>query len=371
MKWFLSLVCLGLSLVVYGQNELKISGVVKDAASGEPMPFADVFFANTFQGVNTNTLGQFELKVESEGVYQLVIRFVGYITHTQTIEVGDEPLQPLEILLYEEVTNLGSFTVIAKNDRQWREYFNQFQEIFIGTSTNATKCDILNKHDIDFYFDSENDVLYAYADEPLRIKNDALGYYINYYLEKFLLDKKSNLSLNLGYNTFESMDASSDRKRKVWEQNRDKAYNGSIWHFFSTLHQNTLEDEGFIIQHVPFVDGKEFRLNPKQVNLADFVITSPNGSTKRLTFKDYLRITYTKEDADRNFQRVEKDDRGVFPVVRTIRSEVSLITMLEGSSYIEFEENGFIRNPLSFLREGYWGFEKVADMVPMNYKPKQ
>lgn len=371
MKWFLSLVCLILSCVVYGQNELKISGVVKDAASGEPMPFADVFFANTFQGVNTNISGQFELKVERKGVYQLVVRFVGYVTHTQTIEVGDEPLKPLEIQLHEEVTNLGSFTVIAKNDRQWKEYFNQFQEIFIGTSTNASECEILNKHDIDFYFDSENNVLYAYADEPLRIKNDALGYYINYYLEKFLLDKKNNLSLNLGYNTFENMESNSDRKRKSWEQNRDRAYLGSIWHFFSALHKNILEEEGFMVQHVPFVDGKDFRLNPKQVNLADFVIGSPNSGTKSLTFRDYLRITYTKEDADQNFQRVEEDKRGVISIMRTNRTEVSLITMLEGNPYIEFEENGFIRNPLSFLREGYWGFEKVADMVPMNYKPKQ
>lgn len=370
MKLIFSCALVILSVAAYGQSELKITGVVKDAITREPLPFADVFFANTFQGVNTSLTGQFEIKIESKGVYQLVVRFVGYVTHTETIEVGDEPLQPLEIFLSEEVTNLGSFTVVAKNKRQWKEYFEEFEEIFIGTSTNATKCEILNKYDLDFYYDSLNNVLYAYADKPLRIKNDALGYYVNYYLEQFLIDKKNNLSLNLGYNTFETMNARSDRKDRVWQENRDKAYKGSVWHFFSALHRNILEQEGFVTQHVPLVDGKDFRLNPKKINLGDFVITSPNGTTKRLAFNDYLRITYTKEDADTNYNRQE-DNKGNIKIVRFTKLQVSLMTMLEGSLYIEFEENGFIRNPLSFLREGYWGFEKVAEMVPMNYKPRQ
>jgi hypothetical protein len=51
--------------------------------------------------------------------------------------------------------------------------------------------------------------------------------------------------------------------------------------------------------------------------------------------------------------------------------QISWISLAEGKEAIEFERTGYVYDPLSFYSSGYWGFEKVADMVPINYKPKQ
>jgi hypothetical protein len=32
-------------------------------------------------------------------------------------------------------------------------------------------------------------------------------------------------------------------------------------------------------------------------------------------------------------------------------------------------ENGVLLNPLSIQYSGYWGYEKLADMLPVDYRP--
>ncbi len=47
--------------------------------------------------------------------------------------------------------------------------------------------------------------------------------------------------------------------------------------------------------------------------------------------------------------------------------QISTITLQVAPVY--FYENGGIYNPRAMLYAGYWGWEKIADSVPMDYLP--
>jgi hypothetical protein len=41
--------------------------------------------------------------------------------------------------------------------------------------------------------------------------------------------------------------------------------------------------------------------------------------------------------------------------------------MFEGKTFLEFESNGYVYNPLDFVVNGYWSNQKVGDLIPINY----
>ena len=63
-----------------------VSGLVKDAATNEPLPFANVIIVGTSQGISTDQQGKFNLKLET-GKYILQCSYVGYKTVNSDIEV--------------------------------------------------------------------------------------------------------------------------------------------------------------------------------------------------------------------------------------------------------------------------------------------
>lgn len=95
---------------------------------------------------------------------------------------------------------------------------------------------------------------------------------------------------------------------------------------------------------------------------ADDLVKQSAGSLKLLELKQALYITFTGEKEDRSYYssgyRIERP-RDLAPF------QVSLVYQLRGP--IGFYENGGLYDPGSVLFEGVWAYEKVADMVPMDY----
>lgn len=67
----------------FAQN-VKVSGVVTDASSGEAVPFASVLVKGTMTGTSTNAEGQYSISVPKDGI--LVFSFIGYIS--KEVQVG-------------------------------------------------------------------------------------------------------------------------------------------------------------------------------------------------------------------------------------------------------------------------------------------
>ena len=71
----LSFIC---SQMMSGQKHYSIKGIVKEAASGEPVSYADVVIWNTTQGTATDSVGAFEITGVAPGSYRLQASFLGY-----------------------------------------------------------------------------------------------------------------------------------------------------------------------------------------------------------------------------------------------------------------------------------------------------
>lgn len=353
------------------QENFIITGTVKDAETGETLPFANVFFAETTYGVNTDTEGNFRLVVPQAGTYDLIVRFVGYETYGLNMRLEEEKEIRLDVNLRPEQVNLGSFTLTAKKDEEWQRYLKEFKELFLGYSKNASQCKILNEDVLNFYFDRKENTLYAFAKEAIQVENKALGYKIDYHLEEFRIEYSKGLNTYYGFTVFTEMEGSKRREQR-WEENRQIAYEGSLQHFFSTVFEGKLEEEGYIVQLAQDVEGFGRVLNPQKVNLKDWLDEGETTLSRRLPFDNYLYVTYTKEKESPEFvQNFKPGGRLNSVSASDLGQQVSWISLVEGKNSIEFEGNGYVYDPISFYSAGYWGFEKVADMVPLNYKPRQ
>lgn len=361
------------TIYAYGQDSFSVKGTITDSQTGEPMPFATVFFAETTYGTVTNEQGEYQLTVEKPGTYDLVVKFVGYKTFAAQVKLGEAPIALLDISVEVDTRNLGSVTVTAEKDKDWERHMQEFRKIFLGESENARRSKILNEDDIDFIYDRRKVVLEAFSSEPIIIENKALGYRIQYYLEKFVVDYMSNISTYYGYTIFEELKGGKSKMKK-WEKNRKKAYEGSPVHFFTSLYENRLKEEGFYVQVAKDITNLGRVINPRDANVFQFLEKGSTDISKSLPFENFLYITYEKEFESKNFQeaqqrRISIGHSSVSKVVK--KPQLSWISIMDGFESIEFEPNGYVYDPTAFFTAGYWGFEKVADMVPINYRPKK
>ncbi len=99
---------LAYSFAVFAQKR-NVSGVVKDSFLGETVVGANVLIKGTLTGVVTDIEGKFTLDLE-KGNYTLEVSYVGYISTTKDIVVGDKPIYltfTLETFELDEVSIIG------------------------------------------------------------------------------------------------------------------------------------------------------------------------------------------------------------------------------------------------------------------------
>ena len=91
----------------------------------------------------------------------------------------------------------------------------------------------------------------------------------------------------------------------------------------------------------------------------------PNDSLKvvennnqYLYFKGLYSVEYKKEKEDLEYA---KQNRANY-----ISNQLSIFSIK--SELLKIEENGTYYHPADLLVEGYWSWEKIANMVPIDYK---
>ncbi len=77
----------------------RLAGTVVDAATGEPLPRANVLLADASTGTTTNTAGQFQFGRVLSGVHRLVVTYVGYATQVDSVLVAPDARRRLRIAL--------------------------------------------------------------------------------------------------------------------------------------------------------------------------------------------------------------------------------------------------------------------------------
>lgn len=98
-----------LSSSIYSQT--KISGKVTDEMN-QPLPGANIYLKDTYDGVSSETDGTFSFITDEEGEFVLVVSFVGYQSYSENLTL-DKKEKYLEIKLKEESTELGAVVISA------------------------------------------------------------------------------------------------------------------------------------------------------------------------------------------------------------------------------------------------------------------
>ena len=93
---------------------ITITGTVTDE-KGEPLIYANVYFPDDLSGDVTDRNGRFEILTQWPGKRELVVTFIGYQKHVQTIDIKPENTENLMIQMTEQAIGTQKVTVTASS----------------------------------------------------------------------------------------------------------------------------------------------------------------------------------------------------------------------------------------------------------------
>ncbi|MDM1551746.1 carboxypeptidase-like regulatory domain-containing protein [Empedobacter falsenii] len=372
---FKQIIILGFLLIssnLFAQNMIK--GKVIDEKS-LPIINAEIYVDNSTIKSKTNEKGEFELNLPN-GQYNLIVRaslFENYILNVNTNQTNF-----YKVVLEPEVVALQETVVQAISKEDWLYYYQTFLKLFLGSNEAAKKCKIENPKDLRFKYDKSTKQLSATSRNPLIITNDYLGYKIEYDLVDFNINFKSNYVLTLGTALFTELKSSASKEKK-WQENRRKSYLGSVTHFMKAVYDNKIEEEGYDVKRLIRKDNPEYikfkeetllggriegKVPPKIITyLVNQKVPSDSlkivdNNDQYLNFKGLYSVEYKNEKEDLDYAKQNG--------AKYISNQLSIFAIK--SDLLKIEENGTYYHPANLVVEGYWSWEKIANMVPMDYK---
>lgn len=380
-----------LSLLPIYIHAQEIGGKVVDTL-GAPLSNASVFISNTTFGTMTDQNGEFVIHYIPEGAFEIVISYVGY--ETLVYKISNSKSHFLFILKLKDVS-LQNVTIRNYEKNGWERWGNLFTENFIGTSTVAYNCKMLNPKDIGFIYSEKKRVLAAYSEKPIIIVNKKLGYRVEFNLEEFLCDFNSKVVFFQGHSLFRTLKGSKSQQRK-WARKRKEVYEGSVLQFMRAVYKNKLTETGFIVRRLirhpntekeriksildtagelPAISkdsmdyyreamkGNDFNdlVSPQPLRVEEF-ISRTDSNTILMSFKDYLQVSYVKK----------KEDPEYYAENATMRRDscITAVITLTGQNSIAVNSSGNYYEGSDLIRMGYWAWsEKIANMLPFDYWP--
>lgn len=361
------------------QAQYKITGAIADE-KGKPMPFASAFLNQTTLGDRTSENGQFTIRNVPPGKYELIVSYLGYEPQLLPLEVKAD-MAGITIVLKPKPGVLKEFVVKRNAERE--KWLKVFVAQFIGESSMARHCKLINSEVIDLQYDESKHLLTASSDDFVVMENKALGYRVKFLLISFQYNMQSGYSLYYGNPLFEPLKAKNSRQQKLWQKNREEAYHGSTMHFYRSMIKRQLAQEGFSVQKLvrkkrtkdfvppaqdsPGIKIQQPRMFARDVNylytaqLPYDSLLRPNGNEYSLIFRDHLFVVYSKEKEDRLYVEKHKPAQKV-----RLREQASVITLL--APEVPLDANGNVGSPVDIVVEQYWGWEKMAEMLPLDFK---
>lgn len=386
-----------------------LKGRVLAADTKQPIHLANVFLSNTSIGTVTNAEGYFTIEHFPQGRYDVVVSCIGYESFVTTIQSAQLP-KTIDINLVPKVNILQEVIVEPYEKNGWDKYGRFFLDNFVGTSALAKECKLKNPETIRFRYNKKENILRAFADEPIILENKALGYILKYDLKTFEYNYSTRIFYFQGYPLFEEMETGRKRLQERWENRRADAYYGSLMHFMRSLFRNQLIQEGFETRKLIKISEEEKKRvrtlynkraytngvgnivvndsilgqgnadsaayyrkvmrQPEKMNVlidkvlpGDSIAFAIDSLTAGLYFEDHLQVIYLyKQVPDEYVQANGLSIRAKSPVVSEIfLTRKNTIAVLSNGSYYE---------GIDLISSGYWGWwEKLATMLPYDYKP--
>ena len=370
-KLYRSLICLAWVLlfhVTYAQA-IGERGLVLDKSTNQPIAGASVFINASGIGSVCGADGSFNLSkfIHAQfGHPVLTIVAMGY--ETSNFNLANHK-GVVVIYLNPIVKELETVTVNAAEKNGWEKYGKDFIESFLSYSEFSKLCTIENPEILKFYYDPNANRLQVIARKPLIILNKALGYKITYWLENFEHNFNTRILSYSGLTLYEDLIRPNKRKAQAakWLLNRETAYRGSVMHFVRSVHAGQLATSGFVVRRLQKVEGsRKGRYNnvvdPKTLVEADF--SDSIDAQKIIQFPNYLFVLYDKELEELPYLVKLQPFNKPNPAPQTS------IVKLTGVNAVEIFHNGHIEPAVAFFLEGYWSYEKLDKLLPLDYKSK-
>jgi len=324
------LLVLFISLFLMAYNQV-IRGTVLDQKTNEAIFSATVYFNGTTVGTLTDEKGNFALDVTINSPMPVTVSMLGYnstILNYATYSTGN----PLIIHLTPKVYELNEFVIKAEQLVRVRKHnLFLFKSEFLGTSSNAQNCIILNESDITFNYGSDRDTLKAFALKPLQIINRKLGYKITYYLDKFEYNRRTKSFVYKGNLIFTEDFATNNPEKPDFERRRKNTFHGSRMHFFRALWLNDLKSTGFVVY------------NPIS-NFLDF---------SDIVFEDERHRKFLKYNYNESL--------GI-----CYYSKIPTSHILFKKEKIFFEKNGYF-DESGIIWDGKMASQRIGDQLPYDY----
>lgn len=377
-----------------------ISGTVRDSLTQQPLPFASVFVANTTLGATTDEQGRYALPALPPGRYEVAATFLGYRLRRQQVGIAAAPLA-VNFALPPAAQALGE--VVVRPRATLAADYQQFQELFLGASTFSRQCEVRNPAAAQVAYDPQARQLTASTPtQPLVVDNRALGYRLTFYDLDFraTFDDEIMTVTTLSQVVFKELPGSAAQQRR-WAANRLRAYRGSLLHFLRASYSGQLAAQGFELRRLQRLPNRRWvradstlralqasgqlvnqnslpaetwrRLSePHTVSILYRPLLPPDSVRQvaadggvQLRFRDLLAVTYAAEQPDANYH-LPGPVGG--PTPATPRHQESVLR-LQPPLVATVEPNGVLAQPLAVLTEGYWSFEKMGELLPLDYLP--
>ncbi len=345
----------------YGQY-YSVKGKVFNASNGQPLEKASVFAQNTTLGTLTNAEGEFVLTLPNGG-YDLAITYSGLETMIKRVTTADAGTT-LSFVLNPKQENLDDVVIVASNKvRNGLEKYGQFfRDNFLGQSKNSYDSKIVNDTILEFYYYKKANKLKVIAAEPLQIENYGLGYNISYALDSFVYEYNKETSIYTGNPLFSNMISEDSAQYAAWDVARNAAYNGSLLHFMRSIYAKEAGKNGFEIQTIVEINNEEKSLPVKNIYNALHYSKDDSLATVEI-YPSLPRVGVLYKNAKPS-ALYSANNPGE---PRNFRFSV-LQFMPEAK--LTIEENGYYYDQEEILTSGYWGWEKVGELLPYDFIPK-
>ncbi|WP_377906885.1 carboxypeptidase-like regulatory domain-containing protein [Algoriphagus namhaensis] len=345
-----------------------MNGTVKDAVTGDLLPFTNVFLNNTTIGTTTDEDGFFELsRPDLPGTFQLVASFVGYTTSTIEVSVGENETKTVDFILTPLESLLSEVELKSRRDKPWERNLKRFQDVFLALPDDpiAGQLEITNPWVLEFEKvkpDKGVNYIQATAQEPLIIENDALGYKITYYLQDYKFYNFKSSYYGLAF--FQEKDITDSIKLNQTQLNKETSYQGSIKHLMKSILLQDLPEQGFDLYETFPEQMNRRRTNTYTVELGESITPLAQDSIRRIPLRNgNFRIIWPKR-VEVHF--LKKNWRNEYYV--DIYHPVGWVTAPLG--YFDIDRNGVPIHPTQVVLSGYIGRPRMGRSLPHDFTPE-
>jgi len=390
-------------LIFFYQNTFsqtsEINGIIINGEDNSKLASASIFINNSSKGTVSNTEGEFSLGGITEKNFELIISYTGFVSVSLKITPANiGRFQTIKMVPRKET--LEGISIMIPEKDGWKTWGKFFTESFIGQSDFAKECVIENPKALRFFNDKKHNRLTAYSNANLIIKNKALGYLIKYQLEEFNYDFKNKIISYVGYTNFQELKTHSANKRTRWLKARNEAYYGSIMQFMRSLYSDSVAEKGFDVRekirinntdtlfnkiylpgNMPTVrignDSYKARageipsfkkipdyvdlINLKNLSFKDAVTFDSSSKQKEFYFDNYIQVVYKNANAKMDYIIAN----GLPKYLKMKQSSEAKLSLEEP---LIIEKDGSYFNSLNMISSGYWGWYKMAEMLPSDFE---